>query len=432
MSDDSWPLAAPARPRVSPREVPVPVPRVRERAVRPAHPSHLLDTSRPALVIDGGSRADLGLVRSLGFAGIRVHLLATGRASVTAQSRYVVQTHAFPHSSASDDERVARIRAIAKSLPLRPVILPSGDRTLRFLSRCRADFSDVVDHDLAEARIVANCLDKARFARIAERLDLPVPRSWMPRDADAMRRLARQLDYPVFVKPAHGDAAASLPGEVRRMAKGWKVESPGELLALHELFGHHGMTQIIVQEYIAGPDSELASVHVYVDPSGRILGSFTGIKARVWPPDAGVGTAVTSRRNDRLVALAADIVGKMEYAGFAILQFKRDSRLDEFRLIEINCRYGTWTELPSRCGCNFPVAAYALITNQAVPALEQRDGASWLDFSRDFAALAAYRRAGAWTWSRYLRSLGSVRCWAFFAPDDPAPFFWQLLRGAAK
>jgi predicted ATP-grasp superfamily ATP-dependent carboligase len=431
MRDDAWMMTAGAKPLPAVRETVPYIPRTSDGAIAPAPQAHL-DISRPVLVIDGGSRADLGLVRSLGFAGIRVHLLTTGRASVTAQSRYVTQTHAFPHSSAPDAERVARIRAVAKSLSARPVLLASGDRTLRFLSRCRDQIADVVDHDLPDDRTVANCLDKSRFARVAARLALPVPKTWIPRNLATMQALAPRLEYPVFVKPAHGEAAANLPPQVRRAGKGWQVKSAAELIASYRLFARHGMTEIVVQEYIHGPDSELASVHVYVDPRGRVVGSFTGMKARAWPPDAGVGTAVTSRRNEQLISAATQIVGKMRYTGFAILQFKRDARKNEFRLIEINCRYGTWTELPSRCGCNFPVAAYAAITGQRVPVLSQQDGASWLDFSRDFAALIAYRRTGAWTWARYFRSLASVRCWAFFAIDDPAPFLWQLFKRQAK
>jgi D-aspartate ligase len=432
MSNDAWMMGAPAQSLPSAREKLTFVQRAAVAAGRPAPSSSALDTSRPVLIIDGGSRADLGLVRSLGFAGVRVHLLTSGPASVTAQSCYVTQTHAFPHSSASDAERVARIRAVAKSLSARPVLLASGDRTLRFLSRCRDQISDVVDHDLPDERTVTNCLDKSRFARVAARLSLPVPKTWIPRNLAAMQLLAPRLEYPVFVKPVHGDAAATLPHEIRRTGKGWQVKSAAELLAAYRLFVHHGMTKLIVQEYVPGPDSELASVHMYADQSGQIIGSFTGMKARAWPPDAGVATAVTSRRNERLVSAAADIMRKMRYSGFAILQFKRDPRHDEYRLIEINCRYGTWTELPSRCGCNFPVVAYASITGQPLPALDQREGASWLDFSRDFNALRRYRRSGVWTWGRYLRSLSSVRCWAFFALDDPAPFFWQLLRRQAK
>ena len=88
--------------------------------------------------------------------------------------------------------------------------------------------------------------------------------------------------------------------------------------------------------------------------------------------------------------------------------------------------------MPSRCGCNFPVAAYATITGQPAPLLDQREGASWLDVSRDFDAFKLYQKTGAWTWGQYLRSLASVRYWAFFAADDPAPFLWQLFRRSAS
>lgn len=333
MSDEVWRLAAPARPRPVHREMRTGSPHQDSAPSAPS--SATLDTSRAVLIIDGGSRADLGLARSLGFAGIPVHLLTSGRDSVTARSRYVTQTHAFPHWTASDDERVARIRAVAKSLRSRPMVLPSGDQALSFLSRRRADFADVIDHDLPDAHVVSNCLDKVRFARIAERLSPAGPARWSPRD-------------------------------------------PG---------------------YKAGPDGEVALVHVYVEPSGRTLGSFTGIAASARPPEAGVGIAITSRRNERLAALAVDIVARLHHSGFAILHFRRDPGSDAFRLIEINCRYGEWTELPSRSGCNFPVAAYATITGQAAPVLAQREG---------------------------------VRCWAFFALDDPAPFIWQLLTRKAR
>jgi len=331
MPDKAWMLSAPAWTQPVARESPGTAPRAQGEAARLAPSASQLDTTRPVLIIDGGSSADLGLVRSLGFAKIPVHLLTSGRASVTTQSRYVTQTHAFPHSGASDEECVARIRAVAKSLRLRPVILASGDWALQLLSRCRADVADVVDHDLHDAQTISNFSDKAQFARIAERLSRLALKGWTPSD----------------------------------------------------------------REFVAGSDGEVVSVHVYVEPSGRILGSFTASEAKVSPPDAGVGTAVTSRRNEQLAALAVAIVNKLEYSGFAILQFQVDAHTDAFQLIEVNCRYGAWTELPSRCGCNFPVAAYATITEQPAPVLAQREG---------------------------------VRCWAFFALEDPAPFFWQMLQ----
>jgi predicted ATP-grasp superfamily ATP-dependent carboligase len=308
--------------------------RAGDTVARTPLPAPPLDTSRPVLIVDSESRADLGLVRSLGFAGIPVHLLLSGRDSVAARSRYVTQTHAFPRTGASDEECVARIRAVARSLRSRPVVLASGDRTLEFLSARRAELADFVDHDLPDPSLIASCLDRERFAEIAARLSL----------APGKRN---SLD---------GDMAGRSPCEV-------------------------------------------TSVHVYMEPAGRVLGLFTCVEPGERPWDPSGCSAVSSHWNERLATLAVDVVCKLRYSGFAVLRFAHDARHDCVRLIEINCRYGAWTELPSRAGCNFPVAAYATITRQSVPLLAQRE---------------------------------DVRCWAYFATDDPAPFFWQLLRRSAS
>jgi predicted ATP-grasp superfamily ATP-dependent carboligase len=392
----------------------------------------MLDTTRPVIVLDGGSRADLGLVRSLGMARIPVHLLTWQRSSVTGESRYVKQTHAFPQFGADDNERVARMRAIARSLPARPVVLASGDRALRFLSRCRGMFEDVIDHDLAPPRVIDSCLDKARFARLAEPLAFPVPASWSPSSMSGALALCDTLTYPLFVKPLRTERATATGQGAGVPGKGWQVRSPAALMERCRLLETSGVRRVIIQEYVPGPDSGLVSVHVYVEPSGRVAGTFTGKKLRCCPPDAGIGTHVVSERDDALVATSIRILAQLAYTGFAILQYKQDARDGTMKLLEINCRYGTWTELPSRSGCNFPAAAYAAITRQRVPVLDQRDGMAWLDLARDFEAFASYRRNGSWGWRGYLRSLTGVRCWAFFAPDDPAPFFWQLWRRAAQ
>lgn len=394
-------------------------------------PAAPLDTSRPALVLDGGSRADLGLVRSLGRAGIPVHLLTWQRTSVTGESRYVRQTHAFLQFDADDEERVARLRAIARSLPARPVVLASGDRALRFLSRHRHAFEDVIDHDLAPMHVIDACLEKARFAKLATQLGLPVPRSWAPASIASAQVLADELTYPLFVKPLREEMSASAPPGPGAPGKGWQVTSATDLKDRCRWLEFYGVRRVLIQEYIPGPDSGLVSVHVYVEPSGRVAGTFSGEKLRVWPPDAGVGTHVVSRRNEALITLATRMLVQLRYTGFAILQFKRDARDGTMKLLEINCRYGTWTELPSQAGCNFPVVAYAAITGQHLPPLAQREDVVWLDLARDVAAFAACRRAQAGSWSTYLRSLTGARCWAFFATDDPMPFVWQLFRRGA-
>jgi hypothetical protein len=67
------------------------------------------------------------------------------------------------------------------------------------------------------------------------------------------------------------------------------------------------------------------------------------------------------------------------------------------------------------------------MTGQEPPLLRQVEGSSWLDLSRDLRAFRTYRRTADWSWPGYLRSLSTVRSWAFFAFDDTGPFFYELL-----
>lgn len=355
--------------------------------------------------------------------------MLSNRRSAVLRSRFISVVHRWPPLDAGDEVLVERLRELATSLSLRPVVLVTGDRALRFLSRTRAAWDDVIDHDLAAPDVVEACVDKATFAGVAERLGLPVPETLVPADCADMAGRSRDLKYPLFVKPVAREAWSRLPAGTVQAIRGQRVETANELLALCARLERHGPLQIVVQTFVPGADHEHLSVHAYVDSEGCLRGAFTGSKLRVHPPSAGLGAFVSSRRNPAAIEVAEDVLAKLGYTGFAILNFKRDTHSGEFRLLEINCRHSTWVELPSRCGCNFPVTAYAVITGQQPPPLRQVEGPSWLDFSRDLQSLRTYRRTAEWTVRSYLRSLATVRCCAFLALDDPGPFFHEIVHG---
>jgi predicted ATP-grasp superfamily ATP-dependent carboligase len=306
-------------------------------------------------------------------------------------------------------------------------MLASGDRALAFLSRCRSDLEPLLDHDLAPADVIATCLDKDRFGPEATRLGLPVPRTFAPESIAAARRLLPSLTYPAFVKPVDRAEWDRLPPGTVDQVKGQRIDNAAGMTALLDALERAGASRFVIQSFVPGSDSEHMSVHAYVRRDGTALGSFTGSKLRIWPPHAGVGAQVLSKRIPEVVPVALQTLKLLGYTGFAILQFKRNVASGCYELLEINCRYSTWTELPTRAGCNFPLAAYATITGQSPPELHQREGISWLDVERDWSAMSTYRASGEWTWGAYLKSLATVRCWAYFAWDDPRPFLRKLM-----
>jgi predicted ATP-grasp superfamily ATP-dependent carboligase len=307
-------------------------------------------------------------------------------------------------------------------------MLASGDRAMSFLSRCRTELEPLLDHDLAPADVIDTCLDKDRFGPEATRLGLPVPRTFAPENIAAARRLLPSLAYPVFVKPVDRAEWDQLPAGTVDQVKGQRIDTASRMAALLDALDRAGASRFVIQSFVPGSDSEHMSVHAYVRRDGTALEAFTGSKLRIWPPHAGVGAQVLSKRIPEVVPVALQALRALRYTGFAILQFKRNAGSGVYELLEINCRYSTWTELPTRAGCNFPLAAYATITGQAPPHIHQREGISWLDVERDLKAMSTYRASGEWTWGAYLKSLSTVRCWAYFAWDDPLPFVRKLLR----
>ena len=385
-----------------------------------------MDRRRPAIVIDGTSRGDIGVVRSLGLAGIPVHLLTHDRRSPTAASRYVTRVHEFPGEASPVEVKVRRVQEVARSLDFRPLLFATGDSILRFISANREALEEVADHDLPPRDVLDTCLDKDRFAEAAERLDLPVPRTYVPEGEDSLGTRLKDMKGPYFVKPVLREDWARLPPGIVRQEKGMRVETATEMVELYRHLAEHGGDRIVIQEMVVGDDDEHMSVHAYATHGGKMLGAFTAKKFRIWPAYAGVGALVQSHPFDEPIQLAERALEALGYSGFAILQFKRSARTGQFQLLEINCRYSTWTELPTRSGCNFPAAAYATMTGTPVPELRQRNGIAWLDFERDLGAMRSYLREGDWSVSEYLRSLATVRCWAYFAWDDPLPLLAKL------
>jgi predicted ATP-grasp superfamily ATP-dependent carboligase len=378
----------------------------------------------PVLVLDEGDRGDLGLVRSLGLARIPVRLLTHLPRGTTAASRYVTSVHAFPPPAAAPAQRIDALCAIARETGDRPPVMMAGDRSLMLVSDHRETLEGVVRFDIPAASVVETCYYKDRFAIESMRLGLPVPHSSVAASVEDVRRSAGGLRFPVFVKPITKDLwdRDRLPPGVVEGQKGQRVDRADDLVALFERLRPHGADSAIIQQLVSSPDSEHYSVHAYVTPDGTFAGAFTTRKIRVEPPGRGIGSCVKSELVTELVDMSRDVLRKLSYTGFALLQYKRDISNGQLLLLEINCRFSTSGELPARCGSNFPAVSYAALMQRSLPPVSQRAGPCWIDLEADLGAMREYRRLGEWTWPSYVASLVSVRYPAYLAFDDPRPF----------
>lgn len=380
----------------------------------------------------GGSQGDLGVVRTLGRQGVRVLLVSESGGAVggdapegpAAQSRYVAAHHriaGFDH----DEEALATLERLADAhgKTARPVLVPTADPDLGFVTRHRARLERHFALVSPRADLVETCLDKGRFGSWAVAQGLPVPATWHPRGLQDIRDIARKACFPLIVKPVYPPAWSREP--LHSLVHGLKALTVSDAVALEETYRRVAAVDphVVLQDFVPGRDDQLVSLHVYLDAGSRPLAWFTGRKLRTYPVDAGIGCLVESVRLPALAESSLAALQRVGWTGFALLQFKHDPRDGHYKLLEINPRTSSWNLLAAACGVNLPYVAYRDACGlPPAPPPVQREGLRYLYLENDWRAFRDYRRRGELSVWQWLVSMRRVRVAQLLALDDPRPF----------
>jgi predicted ATP-grasp superfamily ATP-dependent carboligase len=399
----------------------------------------------------------LGLVRALGRAGVRVFALDPHPDSLGMNSRYCTPV-ITPDIKENAGRYLDFLVEFGRRLPAKAVLYPTGDPTVVLFSQERELLSRYYHYVAPEHETVLKLLMKTGLASLAEAHGIPAPRTVVPADRAALEAVAGELQYPVLLKPAESHAWKA-PEIVRLIGVGTKVipcATREELLARYDALcdcrlqiadcrlkseignrkseiGDH--PRVVVQEVVPGEDERLVYFCFCMSREGEPLGTFAGRKCRVLPPGLGSASYVESMWDPALAEVALRLLKAVKYRGLGGVEFKLDPRDGQYKLIELNVRFGLWDALGARCGVNLAHIAYRDALGLPVePALHYRTGVKWVSVQRDLSAFRLYRQQGKVTTRAWLRTLCGEKMWAVFAWDDLAPFLkttpgylWGLL-----
>jgi D-aspartate ligase len=370
---------------------------------------------RPVAVVLG----DTDLIRPLGLAGIRTAVSARPR-SPMAYSRFVAKRIEWADNWGNPNRVLANLMGYAVECPEPPPLFYQHDGDLAFVSRNRDALRWGLRFVVGDAELVEQLIDKTRFAELAKRLGLPVPRSqvlWPEPESDPP---ALALDYPVILKPlTRRDLFwQPLAGE----AKALRVESERELRKLWPLLADAGVG-FVLQELIPGGEDRIESYHAYVDERGDVAGEFTGRKVRTLPREYGQTTALEITDVGDVREIGRHCMRVLGLKGVAKLDFKR-APSGELLLLEVNARFNLWHLPGAVAGVNLPALVYADLVGLPRPAAKPiREGVRWTVPWYDVSAARAGHDSKlgwlAWQLRSNTRHVLSL--------DDPMPF----LRGLA-
>jgi len=322
------------------------------------------------------------------------------------------------------DERKAvdSVLEVGRRFNLRDwVLFPTRDEHVAAFSRHREELAQFFRVTTGEWESVEWAWDKKKTCELAEKLGIPVPKTFNVRSADELSSLYSRL--PLAIKPAIKENFFYATG-----AKAWRANTVKELHQFYEKASAQIRPQeILIQEIIPGDGSEQFSYCAFFD-QGKPYSTLTARRARQHPREFGRASSyVVTVDAPAIEELSERFLRSINFHGLVEIEFKRDPRDGKYKLLDVNARTWGFHWIGSACGVDFPYLAFADQLRLSTEQTRAPAGVGWLRLLTDVPTAISDFAHGSLSLPAYLRSLRSARVDAVFSWQDPLPFFAEFL-----
>jgi predicted ATP-grasp superfamily ATP-dependent carboligase len=381
------------------------------------------------VIVVGCGTGGLAVIRSLGRRG-GFHIVAASHRekAIGFASRHVAERVVMPH--AGHDERAFIDFLMSRGAEWEgALILEATDGAALALSRHKEELRRYYRMATPDLPVLTTFLEKSKLYALADGCGVPHPRTFSPSTAGELEAIAGQVTYPCILKPVYSHAFHEIFKK--------KMFHARDRSELAEAFGLclGARQRMMIQEVVVGPESNLERLHAYVDTKGKMIARFFHNKLRQNPPGYGVmRVGVSTPRNEDVESLAERLVTHGGYRGFASIEFKRDDRDGQLKLIEVNVRMPRSLWLPIASGVDFPWVIFNdIVRGERIEIREYVEGLYWIELYPDLLHMFFGRRKERFTWREYLRPyLATHRTFAIEDASDLGPFFRQTRNGIRK
>jgi len=372
----------------------------------------------PVIILSGGVTG-LGVLRAFARHGIPAYVYATALADPIRHSRWY---RALP---GTDD----RSPAPAPGVAILEKVLAGSKLEGAFLCACSDDWARVVAAfadrpssgfvSMAPSRAALEILqNKAELAMLLQAMGVPMPNTLPVNGSADLLELPPSNGTFYFLKPRDSQSFLARFG-----TKGIQVSTADKARKWLDVIASANMS-VVLQEYVPGSAAEHFFIDGYADRAGVIKALFARRRKRMYPPDFGNSTSMVSVPPSEVAAAidsVRNVLAATDYRGIFSVEFKRDPRDGEFKLLEINARPWWFVDFAVRCGVDVCRMAYDDAQGREVHPLESYSVGSTCIFPYyDFFSVRTQVAAGLTSWRSWVaevaRALQPVGCL-----NDPMP-----------
>jgi len=296
--------------------------------------------TRKILLLDAANQNTLAILRHLGKKGFIIDVCGHQKVSLALFSKYVNRKFIInePHKNeAGFIEDLVKILSDDKY----HLLMPVGFKSYKACARNQELLKKYTNLIITSNGNIELASDKRRTNEFAEKVGVPVPKTFVPLSSEEVENL--QLSFPCVVK-----APFESGKNIVEYAKN-REELLSKFNAMCARNNFKSPDLPIVQEYIVGGGY---GFFAYYD-NGVCKRSFTHHRIREYPVTGGASVCAESFRDPKLNEYGKKMLDALKWNGVAMVEFKKDNNDGIYKLMEINPKFWGSLELALSSGVEF-------------------------------------------------------------------------------
>lgn len=223
------------------------------------------------------------------------------------------------------------------------ILIACGDTYAELVSKHKAELSDVFICPYVDYDLLKQLNDKESFYKICDQYGLLYPKTKIitKKMYETKAGLTVPFDFPVALKPADSVEWLNINFEGRK--KAFIIHSQAEFLdVISKIYDNGYTSDVILQDFIPGDDSNMRVLNAYVDHNHRVKMMCLGHPLLEDPTPGSIGNyvAIIPEYNQDIYNRMQKFLEEINFTGFANFDMKFDRRDNTFKLFEINIRQG--------------------------------------------------------------------------------------------
>lgn len=300
------------------------------------------------------------------------------------------------------------------------VLLACSDDAISIIINNHAALSRKFLLEESEPAIRRDLLDKFSTYQHARKAGIPTVGYWLFRSSAELEKSIAELPFPLIMKPLYSPQASLLK------SKATLIPDSVTLVRQCGYAASQGVG-VVLMEYIAGGDDKSCSYYTYMDENGTPLINFTKRILRRYPMNQGGATYHITEWIPEAAELGIRFFRHVGLRGVGHIEFKRDGRDGQLKIIEANARFTAADVIVSESGINLALFTYNRLVGRPQEAPTQyKTGLVLCHPVEDFQAFLELRKRHEITWLEWIRDVARSNKLPYFDWRDPGPSIFAL------